>query len=224
MATADAAGIYQYEELFSPTSTIHAPFELIIHNWSKIESHIEGKKGSATESVKRLLEFFKNRFTVIVEKREQIKNGSTKVFFKDLWLIYPPGVTVFQKDDGGWRAYKVEKLERCQDERLHGLSIYAYYLDFDKSGQCLIPHLKILTVPYFSSSQAISQLEIIPKQYLRNYDDLRVRLEERGQNYEKHIGKVSYIEYRGDAWPMISSTVSMLAVSERSRRARSSAM
>lgn len=211
-ATIDAAGVYRHEEIFSPASTIHDPCEFIIHNWSKIESHMEGdKKGHSGQSIRRLLEFFKKRYTITLEKLDQInKGGCTKIAFEDLWLIYPPGATVFREDDGGWRAYKVERVESCPNGRLNDMSIYAYYLDFDKSGRCFIPHLEVLTVPYYSSSRAIRNLGIIPEWYLRDCDDLLIRLERRGQDYVKYKEKVSYMEYSGDAWPMTSSTVSKI--------------
>lgn len=212
-ATEGSAGVYRYEEIFSPTSTLHDPCEFIIHNWRKIESHVErnNKGHPTTQAVQQFLEFFKQRYAVTLEKLDQINNRScTKIAFEDLWLIYPPGATVFRKDDGGWRAYKVERVEAIPNGRLHDLSIYTYYLDFDQSGQWFIPHLEVLTTPYYPSSRAIRDLEVIPEWHFRGHDEFFKKLEKRGRVYETYKDKVSYMEYSGEAWPMISSMVSKI--------------
>lgn len=209
-ATVGAAGVYQHEEIFA-TSTMHEPYEFIIHNWSRIESHIEkdGKKGSSGQSIKPLLDFFRRTYAVTLEKLGQINSGDcTKIAFEDLWLIYPPGETVFKNDNGGWRAYKVERVEACPRGSLTDMAIYAYYLDFDESGQWLIPHLEVLSVSYYSSSRTIGNLEIVPEWYFRKCGELLARLINRGRDYFKFGEKVSYMEYEGDAWPITSSTVS----------------
>lgn len=209
-ATVGAAGVYQHEEIFA-TSTMHETYEFIIHNWSRIESHIEkdGKKGRSGQSIKPLLDFFRRTYAVTLEKLGQINSGDcTKIAFEDLWLIYPPGETVFKNDNGGWRAYKVERVEACPRGSLTDMAIYAYYLDFDESGQWLIPHLEVLSVSYYSSSRTIGNLEIVPEWYFRKCGELLARLINRGRDYFKFGEKVSYMEYEGDTCPITSSTVS----------------
>ncbi|RYP15386.1 hypothetical protein DL765_005722 [Monosporascus sp. GIB2] len=207
-ATVDSANVYQHEEIFSPTSTIYEPYEFIFHNWSKIESLIEQdeKKERSDQPITLLLNYFKERYTITLEKLEQIKSGDccTKIAFEDLWLIYPPGGTVFRKDDGGWRAYKVERVEAWTKGRPDDMVIYAYYLDFDRLGKWLIPHLEVLTVPYYSSIRAIGNLEIVPEWYFRDCPDLLQKLIKRGEEYFEYKDKVSYMEYKGDAWPLTS--------------------
>ncbi|RYP93286.1 hypothetical protein DL770_000575 [Monosporascus sp. CRB-9-2] len=201
-ATIDYPSISQKEELFSPGASINEPYELIFHNWRKIEqAGLESAERYTSDHVKLLLDFIRKEHTFIWEKLDEIEEGNCKmVAFEHLWLIYRPGTTVFSKDEGGWRAYKVEAVEVGTRSRSDAALIHGYYLDFDRTGKWLIPQLEVLSVPSYSSERSIGNLEVVPDWYFQNRTGLHEKLIERGRKYWGFGGEVHYQQYNGDAW------------------------
>ena len=195
---------YPREEVFSPQASINEPYHLIFYHWEKIESH-------AHEDAKALLSFVKESCPDTFEKFQELQMGTcTNIPFEDLWLLYRPGTTILKRDDSGWRAHKVEKVEFQSNLSADAMLIYAHYLDFDSSGRWLVPHLEVLTVPSYSGERAIGNLEVVPEWYFQKYPNknLLKSLVERGKTYESYRSKVSYQDYNGDAWSRTPRKVS----------------
>lgn len=202
--TLDSQTSYQHGELFPPRTRIHEPYHLIFYHWEKFEAH-------AQEDVKKLLNVVKESCPDTFDKFQELQSDTcTKISFADLWLLYRPETTILTKDDCGWRAYKVERFELQTHMDSDSMTIYVHFLDFDSSGQWLVPHREVITIYSYSGDRAIGNLEAIPAWYFRKHhnDNLLQKLVQRGKEYDKYRGSVSYREYNGDAWPRTPRKVS----------------
>ncbi|KAK6077366.1 ATPase [Seiridium cupressi] len=167
------------EKLFSPSSWITEPFEVIVHNRSEIVKH-----------------------------HSELKNGDAKKhlgWFLERLGAHQPGSTVFSIDDGAWRAYIIERSETVISENAAVLQIHACYLDFDWTGRRLLPHRTMVEVTSYTSERKMSALKLKPEWYIEQTTPLIVaNLIQRGNEYFGLRGEPHYREYEGDAWPKTS--------------------
>ncbi|RYP69002.1 hypothetical protein DL769_005389 [Monosporascus sp. CRB-8-3] len=127
---------------------------------------------------------------------------SDEIQFKHLHHLYPPKSIVYTKDEGGWRAYKVGRVEVGARPEVDAMHVHAHYLDFDKTGERLVPHLNVLAIPPYSSVRAIGTLELLPDWYiLKTSGGLDAELMRRGKAFWDFRGPPTCREYTGDAWP-----------------------
>lgn len=161
------------------------------------------------EHLQALTKFAKETSPLTWEKQDEIdQRRCYKITFSDLWLLYPPGATVFDRGDGAWRAYKVDRVETYTESHPGKMLIYCWFLDFDKTGQWLVPHVKVFHVNSYSSERLIENLEVLPSWYCPSIEN---KLIERGQSYWSYGRKVSYKQYDGYAWPRTSQEVIMVS-------------
>ncbi|KAI1503349.1 P-loop containing nucleoside triphosphate hydrolase protein [Biscogniauxia marginata] len=200
-ATIGYSNVYRKDAPFSPTTSIDEPYKLIFYNREKLSQAVHKSNEERTAAhIKTLLEFLKDEHPHIWEKLDEIKTKDcNEIAFDDLWVIYPPGTTVLRKDDGGWRAYKVQRVEVSVHSDT--MLIYCYFLDFDKTGRRLVPQLEVLQVPSYSSTRTIGSLEVVPEWFFDHHNGFREKLLKRGDMYWNYNGDVFYYEYHGDAWP-----------------------
>ncbi|KAH6655032.1 hypothetical protein BKA67DRAFT_559301 [Truncatella angustata] len=195
------------EKLFSPSSWITEPFEVIVHNRSEIvKHHSELDDGDAKKHLGWFLERLEAHQPGLWQKQDEILSGSCRqVLFEHLWLLYPPGSTVFSIDDSAWRAYIIERTETVTLEHAAILQIHVCYLDFDGTGRRLIPHRTVIEVTSYTSERKMSALRLKPEWYIERTTPLIVaNLVKRGNEYSGLGGKPHYREYEGDAWPKAS--------------------
>lgn len=196
----------------SITAHIHAPYEVLFYSREKIVTAAETEVEPARSHAQLLLNFMETELTDTWNKCLEIDNGECKtIAFDKSWLLYRPEETVFRRAASGWRAYKVARIETGSRPGVDPVSIFAYYLGFDKTGKLLVPHPEVLIVKPYPSEQALGGLEVVPGWYVEKYaSGLSTELEARGELYWKYQGKPFYQEYRGDAWPTTPSNVSTL--------------
>jgi len=133
---------------------------------------------------------------------------SDEVAFDRLHLLYPPGSTIFTKDGGGRRAYRVERVDLSHREGFDTLEVRAFYLDFDKTGKWLVPHVELLAVPRYPSMRQIRSLDLVPDWYIRKTcHSLTTELVERGERFWAYRNGPICRVYTGDAWPTTPDTV-----------------
>lgn len=131
-----------------------------------------------------------------------------KLTFDHLDRHYPSGSTVYSRDDGGWRAYRVDRSERPGGPGTD-LHVHAYYLDFDESGTRLVPHSALLVAPSYPSARKVGSLELVPDWYMQETSRGVVdHLISRGKRFWWCGGKPKCFEYRGNAWPVTLGAVS----------------
>lgn len=187
----------------SITAHIHAPYEVLFYSREKIVTAAKTKVEPAKSHAQLLLNFMETELTDTWKKCLEIENRECKMIaFDKSWLLYRPEETVFQRAAGGWRAYKVARIETGSCPGVDPISIVAYYLGFDKTGKVLVPHQEVLTVKPYPSEQALGNLDVVPGWYVEKYvSGLPAKLEARGELYWKYRGKPFYQQYQGGAWP-----------------------
>ncbi|KAI1089256.1 P-loop containing nucleoside triphosphate hydrolase protein [Rostrohypoxylon terebratum] len=183
-----------------PRFIVNEPYELIFHIRKKIlQSQHQDTDDHSKDHVQALFDFIQKKSPVAWEKLDEINDGRCyDIAFKELWLLYPPGETVFNRDEGEWRSYKVDRIEINSELNPESLVIHCWFLDFDKTGKWLVPQMKAFCVPSYSSERPIKTLDVIPHWCC---DKLSQKLIERGNDYWKYGHVVSYKQYDGDAWP-----------------------
>ena len=206
---ADDTGLDHHGMFLPPTASIHEPFQYFFYNRKRIMQFGNHGDEDTRKNAQVLLDFMQDECATTWTKALEVENKTCQtIAFEDSWLLYHPNETVFRMDEGGWRAYKVSRAEIGRRRSLDPIRIYAYHLDFDKSGTMLVPHLATFTVSPYPSEQPIGNLEVIPEWYIReNAPQLRERLASRGERYWGYGGKPIYCEYRGDAWPTTMDNV-----------------
>lgn len=194
----------------SLTPVINEPYESIFHNKDEIEKVARGSADEHTKQhVQLLLNFIEQNYPLTCEKLGEIKERRCqKIAFEDLWLIYSHGSTVLSKEDGAWRAFKVDRVEISPYSGSKSVLVHCCYLDFDKTGTRLVPCLKVFHVSPFSSERPVESLEVVPDWCLNNREIICRRLIERGKKFWSYNGRVLYRAYCGDAWPRASQDVS----------------
>ncbi|KAF3009105.1 hypothetical protein E8E14_009766 [Neopestalotiopsis sp. 37M] len=213
------------ETTISHKSWIMEPYDLIVHNQRRIEMHSSTTDDEvAKKHFEILLKFLEDHQPGAWQKREEVRLGQCQqILFKHLWLLYPPGTTVFKKDDDSWRAYKVECTETVVDMKATILRIQAWFLDFNKTGTVLVPYRETFEISSFSRERPLEDMELIPDWFIRSVDPLNRKLIDRGWQYWNYRKTSFHREYRGDAWrqaPYNSRLVVIVDYSTSSRCAQ----
>ncbi|KAI8950669.1 hypothetical protein F4801DRAFT_333308 [Xylaria longipes] len=195
-------GDLQIDDSFSPTSTIAEPYEWLFRNRKRIsQAAKQDTREHTIRHVDLLLEFVKKERPSTWEKLDELEAGNCrKIAFDDIWLIYPPGATVFAKDQGGWRAYKVERIESSSSSSSEEMLIHCLYLGLDTTGKWLTPKREVLTVRSYSSELPIGDLEVVPNWHFQRRNSLPEKLMERGKKFWEYSRNVNHKEYYGQAW------------------------
>jgi hypothetical protein len=174
-----------------------------VHELNKLpvrDRHIS----DASQHAKLALDFIKS---TQADPDIQISDRS-KISFDQLHLLYPRRSTVYAKDDGGWRAYKVDRVELGDQSGSESLHIHAFYLDFDKSGRYLVPHLEVFSVSKYFPARQVRSLELVPDWYiLKTCPSLIPELRRRGEGFWKYKNEPVCQEYTGDAWSKTQDAV-----------------
>lgn len=183
--------------------SVNEPYELLFYNRKKLlQAENDDTDGHIKEHVQALFNFVQKRSPLAWEKLNEIEERTCyEIAFKDLWLLYPPGRTVFSREDSAWRAYKVVRVEIHSESNSDKILIHCRFLDFDKTGKWLVPQVKVFHVPSYSSERLIKNLNVIPDWC---YIELGEKLIERGKIYWSYGREVFHRRYDGDAWPRTS--------------------
>ncbi|RYP76363.1 hypothetical protein DL771_001802 [Monosporascus sp. 5C6A] len=179
--------VSQKEDRHPPMLLIKEPYEPLFHNWKRIsQAGRDSSEAHVNDNVQHLLDFLKSERMFTWEKLDEIEDGlCNSIAFEDLWLLYPPGGTVFSMDRGAWRAYKVDRVEAPPRLSSDSMIVHCYYLDFDKTGNWLVPHAESFNISPYSAERAIDKLHLVPNWYLH---DLSEKLIERGKKYSIQVG------------------------------------
>ncbi|KAK4125679.1 hypothetical protein N657DRAFT_678750 [Parathielavia appendiculata] len=108
-----------------------------------------------------------------------------KIVFDRLHLLYHAGSTIYSSDEGGWRAYRIDKVERASGPAHAAfLHVHAFYVNFDEPGKRLVPQHQLLVVPWYSSARRIRSLDLWSDWYIhKTYLNLPKKLFERGKHF-----------------------------------------
>ena len=212
--TINASRSSSYKKLFARRFSIIEPYVLLFQNRKRLIEAAEKFEGEKGDHVKLLLAFLKTDRPTTWERLDQLEQGKCEqISFEDVWLLYPPGMPIYRKDDGQWRAYKTEKVRTQYLPQMDSLHIDGFYLDFDNEGLKLRGVAETLQVLPFSGNRSITDLEVIPETHFKINDSLSSYLETRGRRFWAFSGKAAYQQYSGTAWPTTLATVSLLLIS-----------
>ncbi|OTA65187.1 P-loop containing nucleoside triphosphate hydrolase protein [Hypoxylon sp. EC38] len=183
--------------------SVDEPYELLFHNRRRLlQAEHDDTDGHIKEHVQALFNFVQKKRPLAWKKLNEIEDRICyEIAFEELWLLYPPGRTVFSREDGAWRAYKVDKVEIYSESNSRKILIHCCFLDFDKTGKWLVPQVKVFHVPSYSSERLIKNLNVIPDWCCVG---LAEKLIERGKIYWSYGHEVFHRRYDGDAWPRTS--------------------
>lgn len=180
-------GRFAFDGVFlSPAASIHEPYEMLFYNRDRIaavgKKHTDDEIGQHAQFV---LSLMKNERSATWEKAVELdQDRCYSIAFEDSWLLYPPGETVFRRDPGGWRAYKVARIEVSPFPSSEPIRVYGYYLGFGKGGRSLVPRLEILEVASYPSEKTIESLDVVPQRHFeRAAPGFREMLMKRGKHY-----------------------------------------
>jgi hypothetical protein len=131
-----------------------------------------------------------------------------KITFGRLHHLYPWGSTVYGLDDGGWRAYKVDRVERPGGPEA-ALHVHVFFLDFDDTGLRVVPQSALLVVPPYASARRIRSLPLVPDWYMQRPPHRVVNdLLSRGDRFWRCGDEAKCFAYKGNAWPGTLDAVS----------------
>lgn len=169
-------------------------------------SKISGRRESdARETAQLALQVIKGS---VLEGHQINLADDGKINFDRLHRLYPPGSTVYGRDDGGWRAYKVDRVERPGGVEAE-LHVHAFFLDFDKSGNRLVPHSALLVVPPYPSARKVRSLALVPGWYMEGASPGVVEdLVNRGEKFWRCGDDPKCFQYNGTVWPATLGAVS----------------
>jgi hypothetical protein len=184
-----------------PSGDVPLPRDHLVRRLREIKTRRESE---ASESAQLALQ--------VIEKADhQIHLADEgKITFGRLHRLYPRGSTVYGLDDGGWRAYKVDRVERPGGPRPEAdLHVHVFFLDFDETGLRLVPQSALLVIPPYASARKVRSLPLVPDWYMqrpphRVVDDLLIR----GRRFWHCGGGASCFAYKGNAWPGTLDAVS----------------
>lgn len=199
----------QCQKPFSVKPRIHEPYSLLFRNQQRLQEVGKRVEGEVGTHHRLLIGFVKQRLPTTWKTLNDIENGRCRTIeFKDVWLLYKPGITVYRKDEDGWRAFKVDFVDIHHLPNIGQLRINAYYLDFDPTGHNLVPFLSVLLLSPYIGYRNISNLDIIPATHFSDRERVKEALLKSGRKLWGCHGSASYREYKGNAWPTSLDTVS----------------
>lgn len=193
-----------------PGHVVVEPYELIFHNKTRIEEKApQLGTGNCQRHLSFLVEYLEEEEKPRAWGRiEAIEARRCKtITFDTVLLLYRRGDTALQNVDGTWRAYVIERHEYKTSTNDEAILIHAWFLDFDKTGNSLVPLATVFELPKFDSEQLITSLELIPQRFLDRVSDLMTNIRERGVAYYKYGSDVHYRLYHGSEWPRPSQKV-----------------
>jgi hypothetical protein len=124
-------------------------------------------------------------FALTPLKLLQMQEGSCKdVLFTDIIGLYLPNTTIYTIEDGHLRAFLVQELEPPQPRSFGTFTptmLRALYIDHDGSG--FVKRACTLTIPQFSGTKAIKDLQYVPAGFLEDEAKQRSMLRRRGLKF-----------------------------------------
>lgn len=204
----------EYKSLFRSRVTLREPFMMLFYNLDKIRELALEARGLKKSILGQLLDFMRLQGSWIPQHRLGT-NVCRTIESRDIWLLYRPGTTVYQRPSNEvrcWRAFKIGNISYCrhsEDSESDDLQIRYYSLILDKTGSMLVPRLHTMLLRPFVGERFIADLELVPESLMSDYQvqPLRKCLVKRGRKYWSFHGKAVCQNYQGNAWCISSEPV-----------------
>lgn len=193
---------------------LHDPLMLLFHNRRILNRYIErGGYASDSDEVKQarahtkvILEFMRKELDeskVLDELESDAPSGLIE--FPNIWLLYPPGTTVYSKENGEYEAFVVDSVRGVSKSLRHKsgqhtysrLELTCWNINYDGEvfGRVWSKH----EIFPFHGKKEIKTLDLVPEKFLPDAESLKTSLIARGKQFWALQGR-SYKEYTGEVW------------------------
>lgn len=204
----------EYKSLFRSRVILREPFMMLFYNLDKIRELALETRGLKKSTLGQLLDFMRLQESWIPQHRLETVVCRT-IAFRDIWLLYRPGTTVYQRPSNeirSWRAFRIGDTSFCQhseDYESDDLQVRYYSLVLDRTGSTLVPRLHTMLLRPFVGERFIADLELVPESLMSDYQvqPLRKCLVKQGRKYWSFHGKPVCQNYQGNAWRISSEPV-----------------
>ncbi|ODA81303.1 hypothetical protein RJ55_04268 [Drechmeria coniospora] len=191
-----------YQRLFSRKVNLRKPFIMLFQNRRRLMQAADQAEGEKAIHLRLLLKFLQEEMAATWTKLDEIEEGKCRrISFEDSWLLYPPGTTVYVRDAGLWRAYKVDDVWVNHLPIPGLLHMRSYYLCLDDSASRLEPVEAVQYMTPFSGERFVSDFGLIPESHVEGRREMDDFLEARGRTFWGFHGEPAYRQYVGAAWP-----------------------
>ena len=193
---------------------LHDPLMLLFHNRRVLNRFIE-KGGYASDSdevkqarvhTKVILDFMRKELdeSKVLDELES-PEPSGLIEFPNIWLLYPPGTTVYSKENGEYEAFVVHSVRGVNKSRRHRsgqhtysrLELTCWNINYDGEvfGRVWSRH----EIYPFKGKKEIKTLDLIPESFVADVESVKLSLKERGRLFWALQGQ-KYREYTGEVW------------------------
>lgn len=125
--------------------------------------------------------------------------------FPNIWMLYPPGTTIYSKWNGEYEAFIVDSVRGVRKSMRHKsgqhtysrLELTCWSIDYDGEifGRVWSTH----EIFPFKGSKEISSLQVVPEKFLPDAENVKSSLTTRGKEFWALQGQ-NYREYHGEIW------------------------
>ena len=124
---------------------------------------------------------------------------------QQIWMLYPPGTTVYTKENGEYEAFIVDSIRGVHKSMRHKsgqhnysrLELTCWSINYDGEifGRVWSTH----GIFPFKGSKEINSLQLIPERFLPDAESIKSSLMSRGKQFWALQGQ-NYREYHGEIW------------------------
>ena len=193
---------------------LHEPMMTLFHNRKTLNRYIE-KGGYASDSdevkearshTKLILDFMRKELSEskVLDDLESAE-PSGLIEFPNIWMLYPPGTTVYTKENGEYEAFIVDSVHGVhkstrQKSGQHSysrleLTCWSIHYDGEIFGRVWSNH----SIFPFKGSKEVSSLQLVPEKFLPEAESVKSSLQSRGNQFWALQGQ-NYREYHGEIW------------------------
>ena len=193
---------------------LHEPMMTLFHNRKTLNKYIE-KGGYASDSdevkearshTKLILDFMRKELneSKVLDDLESAK-PSGLIEFPNIWMLYPPGTTVYTKENGEYEAFIVDSVrgvhksmrQRSGQHSYSRVELTCWSINYDGEifGRVWSNH----GIFPFKGSKEISSLQLVPEKFLPDVESVKSSLQSRGKQFWALQGQ-NYQEYHGEIW------------------------
>src|SRR6266536_564550 len=196
--------LLRWEDTVGDTVTFSEPYMMLFTHRAELNLSLETNLPAETKShVALLLQFLREEMPRTSAKLDEIEAGAAKnISFQDLWLLYTPNKLVYSvQEDKQMGVYSRNNPEKNLKGQFGVLSLYCWSSVYKSSK--LVREFYPMIIQPFTGDKPISQVDLVPTQYLRNKEKIGARLIERGNRYFELNKHAALQDYTGKMFPRV---------------------
>ena len=211
----DEFNILRGQDTLDFTKLFSDPYVMFFSCRRQLDACLDGDyPEEAKTHLNVLLDFLKTEHPVWSAKLTEIEEGRCKaIAFHSLWLLYPPGTSVYAckgVDDRQMVVYSRDvSFSRHKKEATQGpkgpITVRCWDVKYDHGA--FRRTFSDVTIEPYSGEKVLSSLPLVPAQYLPNEKEMRARLISRGRKYYQLKQSAQLSDYYGDRFPRVYNDV-----------------